>query len=207
MHVPTSTRDKTAAGAPGVRQIIAAARREFFVHGFRRVRMDDLAAELQMSKKTLYASFPSKSSLVEAVLKAKFDEVEADLSRVASERSSDMEEAIQRFLRRVQRHTSEIHPAFVRDLGRESPELFRIVEHRRRRLIRRHVGALFKKGRKAGLIRRDIPVHLLIEILLGAVEAIITPTKVTELGLTLERGYSTVIRVILEGAIERRSQP
>jgi len=59
--------------------MIAAARREFFVHGFRRVSMDDLAAELRMSKKTLYASFPSKSSLVEAVLKAKFDDVEADL--------------------------------------------------------------------------------------------------------------------------------
>jgi hypothetical protein len=46
-------------------------------------------------------------------------------------------------------------------------------------------------------------VHLLIEILLGAVEAILVPSKVTELGLTLERGYATVIRVILEGVIER----
>ena len=183
--------------------MIAAARREFFVHGFRRVSMDDLAAELRMSKKTLYASFPSKSSLVEAVLKAKFNDVEADLRRLALERSSDMEEGIRRFLQCVQRHTSEIHPPFVRDLGRETPELFRIVEHRRRRLIRRHVGALFHKGRKVGLIRKDIPVHLLIEILLGAVEAILVPSKVSELGLTLEKGYSTVIRVILEGVMER----
>jgi AcrR family transcriptional regulator len=187
--------------------MVAAARREFFVHGFRRIRMDDLAAELRMSKKTLYAAFPSKSSLVEAVLKAKFDEVEADLRRLASEHSSDMEAAIRRFLQRVQWHTSEIHPPFVRDLGRETPDLFRIVEHRRRRLIRRHVGTLFKQGRKAGLIRRDIPVHLLIEILLGAVESILTPTKVTELGLTLEKGYSIVIRVVLEGAIQRGSRP
>ena len=169
--------------------------------------MDDLAAELRMSKKTLYACFPSESSLVEAVLKDKFNEVETDLGRLASEDSSDMEEAIHRFLHRVQRHTSEIHPSFVRDLGRESPDLFRIVEHRRRRLIRGHFAALFNKGRKVGLIRKDIPVHLIIEILLGAVEAIMIPSKVTELGLTLERGYSTIIRVILEGAIERRSRP
>jgi AcrR family transcriptional regulator len=169
--------------------------------------MDDLAAELRMSKKTLYACFPSKLSLVQAVLKDKFNEVERDLSRLASEGSSDMEEAIHRFLDRVQRHTSEIHPSFVRDLGRESPDLFGIVERRRRRLIRRYVAALFNNGRKAGLIRRDIPVHLLIEILLGAVEAIMIPAKVTELGLTLERGYSTIIRVILEGALERGARP
>jgi hypothetical protein len=141
------------------------------------------------------------------VLKDKFDDVERDLGRLASEGSTDMEEAIHRFLQRVQRHTSEIHPSFVRDLGRESPDLFRIVEQRRRRLIRRHVAALFKRGRKAGLIRRDMPLHLLIEILLGAVEAIMIPSKVTELGLTLEQGYSTIIRVILEGALERGERP
>lgn len=200
-------RDKTASGSVVARQVIAAARRQFFVHGFKRVSMDDLAAELRMSKKTLYTCFPSKSSLVEAVLKTKFSEVEADLGRVASEDSSDMEEAIHRFLERVQRHTAEIHPSFVRDLGREAPDLFRIVEHRRRRLIRRHVASLFNRGRKAGLIRKDISVTLLIEILLGAVEAIMIPSKVTELGLTLEQGYSTIIRVILEGALVRRSAP
>jgi len=141
------------------------------------------------------------------VIKDKFNEVEADLSQVASADSSNMEEAIHRFLQRVQRHTAEIHPSFVRDLGRETPDLFRIVEHRRRRLIRHHVAALFNKGRRAGLIRKDIPVHLIIEILLGAVEAIMIPSRVTELGLTLEKGYSTIIRVILEGALARRSRP
>ena len=203
MRSQLSSRDKRTSGSRAVSRVIGAARREFFVHGFRRVRMDDLAAELRMSKKTLYASFPSKSSLVEAVLTAKFDEVEADLRRLGLERASDMEKGIHRFLQCVQRHTSEIHPAFVRDLGRETPDLFRIVEQRRRRLIRRHVGALFHTGRKEGLIRKDMPVHLLIEILLGAVEAIMIPSKLTELGLTLERGYATVIRVILEGVMER----
>lgn len=203
MHAQVSRYDKQT-GTTVVRQVIAAARREFFLHGFRRVSMDDLASELRMSKKTLYGCFSSKSLLVEAVLKDKFHEVEKDLGRLAAEDSSDMEGAIHRFLHRVQRHTSEIHPSFVRDLGRESPDLFRIVEHRRRRLIRRHVAALFNKGRKAGLIRKDISVVLLIEILLGAVEAIMIPSRVTELGLTLEKGYSTIIRVVLEGAMVRR---
>ena len=203
MHARVSRYDKQA-GPTVVRQVIAAARREFFLHGFRRVSMDDLASELRMSKKTLYGCFSSKLLLVEAVLKDKFHEVEKDLGRLAAEDSSDIEGAIHRFLHRVQRHTSEIHPSFVRDLGRESPDLFRIVEHRRRRLIRRHVASLFNRGRKAGLIRKDISVILLIEILLGAVEAIMIPSRVTELGLTLEKGYSTIIRVVLEGAMVRK---
>ncbi|HBH79164.1 MAG TPA: TetR family transcriptional regulator, partial [Nitrospira sp.] len=37
------------------RRVVAVARRQFLAHGFRSVSMDDLAAELGMSKKTLYA--------------------------------------------------------------------------------------------------------------------------------------------------------
>ena len=51
-------------------RILAAAREHFFAHGFRRVTMDDLAQELGMSKKTLYAHFPSKTALLEAMREA-----------------------------------------------------------------------------------------------------------------------------------------
>ena len=54
----------------------------FFSHGFRSVTMDDLAEELGISKKTLYAHFPGKFDLLEAVLAAKFAAVEATLKQV-----------------------------------------------------------------------------------------------------------------------------
>ncbi len=185
----------------GVRRVVAVARRQFLAHGFRSVSMDDLAAELGMSKKTLYASFPSKAALLEAVLKDKFRDVEADLGRLANDQAVNVEIALHQFLSCLQRHTAEIQPAFVRDLGREAPELFQLIELRRRELIRRYFGGLFEDAQKAGMIRTDIPTHLIIEILLGAVQAIMNPPKLMELGLTVERGYSSVIRLILEGAV------
>lgn len=184
-----------------VRRVIAVARRQFLTHGFRSVSMDDLAAELGMSKKTLYVAFPSKDALIEAVLKDKFREAEHDLERVASDHVADVEVALHQLLDCVQRHTTEIQPAFVRDLGRESPELFQFIQQRRRELIRRYFGGLFEDGKKTGVIRTDIPTHLIIEILLGAVQGIMNPLKLMELGLTVEQGYSSVIRLILEGAL------
>jgi AcrR family transcriptional regulator len=184
-----------------VRRVVAVARRQFLAHGFRSVSMDDLAAELGMSKKTLYVAFPSKTALIEAVLKDKFREVEADLGQLAMDQAADVEAALHQFLGCLQRHTAEIQPAFVRDIGRETPELFQLVEQKRRELIRRYFGGLFEEGKKAGVIRTDIPTHLIIEILLGAVQAIMNPPKLMELGLTVEKGYSSVIRLILEGAL------
>ena len=186
------------------RRVVAVARRQFLAHGFRSVSMDDLAAELGMSKKTLYLAFPSKTALIEAVLKDKFREVEADLGQLAKGQAADVEIMLHQLLDCVQRHTAEIQPAFVRDIGRETPELFQIVEQKRRELIRRYFGGLFEDGKKAGVIRRDIPTHLIIEILLGAVQSIMNPTKLVELGLTVEQGYSSIIRLVLEGALQRR---
>ncbi|WP_090894463.1 TetR/AcrR family transcriptional regulator [Candidatus Nitrospira nitrificans] len=191
---------ETSVDHAAARRVIAAARRQFFAHGFRSVSMNDLAAELAMSKKTLYACFSSKTALIEAVLKDKVGEIESDLGQLAKEQDSDVEVALHQFLGCLQRHTAEIQPAFVRDIGRETPELFQFVERRRRELIRRYFGALFENGKKAGMIRTDIPTHLIIEILLGAVQAVMNPPKLMELGLTLETGYSSVIRIILEGS-------
>ena len=188
----------------GVRRVVAVARRQFLTHGFRSVSMDDLAAELGMSKKTLYVSFPGKDALIEAVLKDKFREVEADLKQLAKGQAADVEVALHQFLGCLQRHTAEIQPAFVRDIGRKAPELFQVVEQKRRELIRRYFGGLFEDGKKAGMIRTDIPTHLIIEIVLGAVQAIMNPAKLMELGLTVEQGYSSVIRLVLEGALQKR---
>lgn len=188
-------------GESASRRIIIAARRHFFAHGFRGVTMDDLAEELGMSKKTLYACFPSKAALLEAVLLDKFRSVEADLDGITSDCSSNVLAALHQLLACMQRHTEEIQPPFVRDMRREGPERFKVVESRRREVIQRHFGKLLGEGRKAGIIRKDIPVKLIMEILLGAVQAIMNPPKIAELGLTPKTGFSTIITVILEGVM------
>jgi len=136
-----------SAAEPGVRaRIVDAARRQFLAHGFRGVTMDDLAAQLGMSKKTLYAHFTSKTVLVEAVLQAKFQEVETDLTAIAAEYSTDFVAQLRGLLACLQRHTAEVQPPFVRDVGRDAPEAFRLIERRRRELIERHFGKLLTAG-------------------------------------------------------------
>jgi AcrR family transcriptional regulator len=194
-HIRGRSKNRSAT-----QRLIAAARRHFFLHGFRTVTMDDLAHELGMSKKTLYGCFPGKSALLEAVLVDKFREVEADLQRVASDRSN-MSDVLHDLLACVQRHTGEIQPAFVRDIRREAPELFALIETRRSRLIRRYFGRCFDDARKAGLIREDIPAALITELLLVGVQAILNPAKMADLGLTPKTGFSAIIAVILQGVL------
>ena len=185
-------------------RVIAVARRHFLSHGFRHVTMDELARELGMSKKTLYASFPSKTTLLESVLAEKFRQVEDDLTRITSHCSSDVLGALRQLLACLHHHTDEIKPSFVRDMQRESQEVFRKVEDRRRTVIQRHFGTVLRAGRKTGIIRKDIPTDVIVEILLSSVQAIMNPSKIIELNLTPKTGFAAIVTVVLEGVLADR---
>jgi AcrR family transcriptional regulator len=195
-----------AASSPAAQRIVSAARNHFFTHGFRGVTMDDLAAELGMSKKTLYAQFSSKTALVRAVMLDKFRSVETDLDTIMARSAADPLTALHQLLACMQRHTSEIQPPFVRDMRRETPELFKLVEDRRRQMIQRHFGRIFSEGQRAGIIRKDISSELIVEILLGAVQSIMNPAKMEEIGLAPNTGYAAIIAVILDGVMIKKGR-
>jgi AcrR family transcriptional regulator len=196
-----------SAGSAAAQRIVSAARRHFLSHGFRSVTMDDLAEEVGMSKKTLYASFSGKTDLLRAVLLDKFRSIETDLERIASAALPNVLDSLHQLLACVQRHAEEIQPPFVRDIRREAPEMFQLVQSRRRDVIQRYFGKIFDDGRRSGIFRKDIPTRLMIEILLGATEAIMNPPKMAELGLTPKSGFLTIITVVLDGVLTKKGRP
>jgi AcrR family transcriptional regulator len=201
-----TTAGKRADPPPAAARIVSGARNHFFAHGFRSVTMDDLARELGMSKKTLYASFPSKKHLVQATILDKFSELDLDLERITSRPSSSFPATLHRLLECFQHHAGEIQPPFVRDMRREAPEVFQLIETKRREHIQRHFGRVLEQGRRAGLVRKDIPARIVIEVLLGAVQAILNPQKVQELGLSPATGLLTIMSVILDGALTQKGK-
>jgi TetR/AcrR family transcriptional regulator, cholesterol catabolism regulator len=201
MPRPRKPQPRPPAGAAPCARIVAGARRHFFAHGFRGVTMDDLAAELGMSKKTLYAHFPSKTALVEAVIHDKAGSMEAELGRVEAECPGDFPGALREMLTCMQRHAEEIQPPFVRDMRRAAPDLFKTVEARRAAIVRRYFGKLFTDGRRAGMVRKDLPPRLAIEILLGAIQAVVNPPTLADLGLTPQTAFPAVISAVLNGLL------
>lgn len=193
--------------ADGARQrIVSGARRHFMAHGFRGVTMDDLAAELGMSKKTLYAHFSSKAVLLEEVLADKFGEIEAELSLITGNSRGEFPERLHALLACIRRHTEEVQPPFLRDVAREAPELFEKVRAHRRAIIHRHFTNMLREGKAAGMIRSDVPEKLMIEFLIGAADAVVNPQKLAELGLTARAAFTEIIIVFLEGAMTERGR-
>lgn len=205
---PRSTTNAPEAGADGstVRlRILNHARRHFFAHGFRSVTMDDIAGELGLSKKTLYAHFASKTELLRATILAKFESIRQDFDQLALAGDADFPSRLQRLLECLQRHLQEPQPAFVRDMKRE-PEMFQWIQTLRRERVQKHFGRLFEECRSAGVIRKDVPTGVAIEILMGAIEAVINPQKLEELDLTPQAAFPMVVTVVLQGMLTEKGR-
>jgi AcrR family transcriptional regulator len=197
---------KTELADANRQRIVAGARRHFFANGFRTVTMDDLAQELGMSKKTIYTHFSSKAEIVKAMLMHKFSEVERDLDQITSRKSSKFPATLQELLACLQRHFDEIQPPFIRDMSREAPEMFHLIETRRRDILERHFGRLFREGQRAGIVRDDVSPTWVVAILLAAVNGIMNPAGIAEFNLTPKSGFSAIIRVVLEGVITSKGK-
>jgi AcrR family transcriptional regulator len=182
-------------------RIVDAARGHFFSHGFRSVTMDDLALELGVSKKTLYAYFPGKFDLLEAVLADKFRGVETMLKEVTRAQPHDFPATLRELLAGTQRELDEIKPPFVRDMRQKAPQVFQVIERRRAALFQRYFGNLLLDGQRAGMVRKDVPANLIIEILLAIVQAIMNPAKMEKLGMMPKEGFAGILKIVLQGAL------
>jgi AcrR family transcriptional regulator len=201
------TPKRTNRGADeGRERIVNAARAHFFSHGFRSVTMDDLAEELGTSKKTLYTYFPGKVDLLEAVLDDKFASVEATLKEATRVHPHDFPGTLHELLAGMQRALDEIKPPFVRDMRQKAPQVFKSVERRRGALIERYFGKLFIDGQHAGMVRKDVPAKLMIQILLAMVQAIMNPPKMEELGMLPKEGFAGILKIVLEGALTSKGR-
>ena len=168
--------------------------------------MDDLAEELGVSKKTLYAHFPGKFDLLEAVLAAKVAGVEATLKQVIRSHPRDFPATLRELLAGTHRELDEIKPPFVRDMRQKAPDVFKLVERRRAAIIQRYFGKFFIEGQRAGMVRKDVPAELIIEILLAMVQSIMNPPKMEELGMMPKEGFSGILKIILEGALTSKGR-
>ena len=206
MKRPHKPHQRSRRRDPTRQRIVDAARVHFFNHGFRSVTMDDLAEELGISKKTLYAHFPGKFDLLEAVLADKLTGVEATLKEITRAHPNDFPATLRELLAGTRRELDEIKPSFVRDMRQKAPDVFKLVERRRAALIQRYMGKFFVDGQRTGMVRKDVPAKLIIEILLAMVQSIMNPPKMEELGMMPKEGYTGILKIILEGALTSKGR-
>lgn len=141
-------------------RILVKSHELFNRYGIRSVSMDDIAAQLGMSKKTLYQYYTDKDELVNAV----FDIVLTDNKTHCLECSKQGENAIQEVFLSfdvVEEMLKNMNPSVLFDMQKYHPTAFKKFEEFRNGFLYRIIKANLERGIKEELYREDIDTDIL----------------------------------------------
>jgi len=164
-------------------RIVRQARVHFFLHGYSPCTMDELAAELGMSKKTLYVHFASKDELMRAVIDDLSREIRADADALFVNRQLNFAEKLRGFAEGMMQRLARTNPRLLRDLQRFAPDLHHRLVDMREKNIPYVFGRFIEEGQLAGMVRADVDVAFAVQFFLQAMHGLVQPAVMERLGL------------------------
>jgi AcrR family transcriptional regulator len=189
--------------APGSTRRGAARHSELFdalvalllAEGFAHLTLDDLAARLRCSKRTLYALAGSKEQLVRAAVVHFFERATTHVeAAVAAER--EPAHRLAAYLGAVAGELAPASPRFMDDLA-AFPPAAEVYAHNTRAAARR-VGDLIAEGVDAGAFR-DVPVPFAAEVITSTMVAVQQRRIATATGLADAEAYEALAALLLHG--------
>jgi AcrR family transcriptional regulator len=182
-------------------RILRQARADFFAHGYSSFTMDALAAELGMSKKTLYVHFAGKDEIVGALIDHLAAEIKAEADALLQNRQLNLAEKLRGFVAGMVERMATLHPRTVRDLQRFAPKLYAKVEEVRGTTLPYVFGRFVQQGQDAGLVRTTLPAGFAIEYFLQAMHGLMQPATLERLRMAPRDVIPTAIDLFFGGVL------
>ncbi|HYC40941.1 MAG TPA: TetR/AcrR family transcriptional regulator [Chitinophagaceae bacterium] len=127
----------------------------FLQYGIRSVSMDDIAASLGMSKKTIYQYFADKDELVEAVVDSHISQMQGDCANCRKNARDAIHEMMMT-MEMVIEQLRDMNPVVLNDLAKFHLGAYeRFLEHKNKYLAR-VIHDNIEWGKKEGLYRREV---------------------------------------------------
>jgi AcrR family transcriptional regulator len=132
--------------------------------------MDEIARDLQVSKKTIYKHFPSKEVLLEAVVDKRIEFMQEKIDEIVQ---SD-DDSISKFLKMVNMNKSMMmncSPVWFKDLQIHAPHCLDKFKEVKEKKLMNVLTLLIDQGKRERLIQ-SVPSQILIAALMGAIDSV-----------------------------------
>ena len=130
------------------------------------VSMAEIARRAGVVRATIYMHFPTRESLLDAVMEHAVAQV-ADATREAEPTRDEPEEALERVLRATWQKLSDFHALLAINTSRLSAKEL----HRRHQPVMTLFAPLIERGQKKGSFRSDLPISWHLAMLRAIVHA------------------------------------
>ena len=180
-------------------RIVDTAMRAFAAQGVRAVKMDDIAQQLSISKRTMYELYENKEELLFAGI-TKFRNLQRADAEAFMARSPNVIEVIVHAYKRKVREVNLIVPQFYDDLEKY-PRVMAFLEESHEQ-DRSHLRAFMLRGVAEGYFRDDIDYDMVLS-LLDTVGSYVKSQRLYA-RYSIEQIFHQVVSVYLRGLCTQR---
>jgi AcrR family transcriptional regulator len=172
--------------------------------GVRAFTIDGLAAELGMSKKTIYKYFPNKENLIENCF--------MNFTNLLSEKLDDLSRSdphpVKTFLKSVDtihKEISRFTPDILKELKIHYPAVWlKIEEFRRKRFTK--LMSILKIGQAQGYVDASIDLNIATTLVIEIINTMFQPEFFTEHGLHPADTYKTLLDLVTRGILTEKGK-
>ena len=126
-------------------RILTIAEEMFLKFGYSKVTMDEIAANLGMSKKTLYKFFPSKEELVREIIYKMRCGVKDYIDDLLANNEMDFVEKLKRMMNLIGNQSSKLQGPLLEDLHKNIPEVWKQINEFRKDNVRQKFTQLINR--------------------------------------------------------------
>jgi AcrR family transcriptional regulator len=175
----------------------------FFRYGVKSVTMDTIAADLGISKKTIYQHFPDKDSMVFEVVQnfivqdsAKWDELDRLYSNVIEKmfKSFEMTKDL----------LTQMNPRLLFEIQKYFPNAFLLFTEHGEKCIHKNLIADFRKGAQFGYFRNDVDFELLARLRMAEVDLAFNPDFYPNNKLSLYETQIALMDIFMRGILTEK---
>lgn len=179
-------------------RILDHAETRLLEQGYRGMRVDELARDVGISKRTLYEHFRTKEEMAREALSRLVDNLQDSCDQAIAKHDDEAVQLREVVLLICQRF-SRARDAFYRDLD-TTPTLDELIQ-RSRKLSYEKIDTVIRAGIEAGRFRPELEPRIVRMTFLAACDSIIKPRILIEDRLSLEHAYRGILDVILNGVL------
>lgn len=173
----------------------------FFKSGFYKITMDEIAKGLRISKKTIYKYFPSKNNLLENIVKSFLQSTKSRILKNIGEQENAILK-IKALSELFAELSLKMNKKMLYDLQIHMPELWKLVESFREKLIRNIWEDIINQGKKEGYIVEK-PNDIIINFILSSIRSIINPTFLVNHNYSMNEAFKITFDLLIQGLLTK----
>lgn len=150
-------------------RILQHAQTLFMRNGIKSVSMDDIAADMAMSKKTLYKWFENKDQIVQAGMSKHLDGTQCECTSMIETATSAIDELF-RMMEWTKQQFSNVHPSIFYDLQKFHPGTWQLWLAHKNEFILAQIIQNLRRGITEDLFRADLDVDVMARLRLSQIE-------------------------------------